>query len=77
MVTGVASTEAILTSVMAKVHEICLDAFDFKLFKIMCLDVVVEVVGLEETAKGGGAMGMLAASQLLSTIRMACLELLQ
>ena len=45
--------------------------------QIMCLDVVVEVVGLEETAKGGGAMGMLAASQLLSTIRMACLELLQ
>ena len=32
MVTGVASTEAILTAVMAKVHEICLDAFDFKLF---------------------------------------------
>ena len=32
MVTGVASTVAILTAVMAKVHEIYRDAFDFKLF---------------------------------------------
>ena len=43
----------------------------------MCLDVVVAVAGQEGSAKEGGAMDMLAASQLRSIIRMACLELLQ